>query len=209
LVIVLVLRNQVDYSQSLYAEGLKWNVVRTYEEFLSVSHKQNRYDYLRRWHLWREMGADVKIIDYELHKKDLLKTFLEATTLEIRQEDLAIPHAVANVTPSIDFLEMIRTCNIERPPEARRAFYEACAARVDEKATPELFQSRKYKVPDNTDEIFEQAARSNDLLAEELGLDKSTFLGGGLLQSLAEYKRYAPPNALAAMKVFIPSIIQR
>jgi hypothetical protein len=209
LIIVLILRNQIDYSQSLYAEGLKWNVVRTYEEFLSVAHKQNRFDYLRRWHLWKEIGAEVKVVDYELHKKDLLKAFLEATSLKILGEGLAIPHDAANVTPSIDFLEMVRTCNIGRPPEARRAFYEACAAHLDEKGTPELFQSRKYKVPDSADEVFEQAARSNDLLAEELGLDKSAFLDGGFRQRLAEYKSYDPPNALAAMRIFIPNIIQR
>jgi DNA-binding ferritin-like protein (Dps family) len=204
--VVLVARNQVDYSQSLYAEGIKWTNVRSFGEFLDRTEKQERYSYLRRYMLWNEIGASFALVDYDANKRDLLVSFLEKANINIYAGEFSIPKSTQNVTPSIDFLEMVRLCNVNRDVDCRREFYLKCYKKIVKNA-PDLMKKRHFCVPDNSLDIFRKAQIANNTLADILGVDKETFLGGSLIDRINKYADLPPPDPTIGMVRFIPLVL--
>jgi len=204
--VVLVIRNQVDYSQSLYVEGLKWAVIRPYDKFLAATEKQGRYSYLRRYQVWKEVASQVTFIDYERNKKDLLEAFLMQAKLNIDAKELQLPHDEQNVTPSIDFLEMIRVCNVNRDPDVRRELYEKSLSQVA-RHCPELLIKRSFCIPDSSTGVFARAEESNYLLADILGIKREDFLGGALSARVEDYQQCPPPDPLVGFKKLMPALI--
>lgn len=76
-----MLRNQIDFFQSLYLKYLKWRGIRTYGQFMEDPAKQGRYDFSRRYQLWTRADVKMIVIDYDSAKNSLLDEFLGALGL--------------------------------------------------------------------------------------------------------------------------------
>ena len=181
--IIMVLRNQVDYSRSLYIEHLKWGGLRTYGEFIRHTIKQKRYNFLRRYRLWQEAGARVTVIDYSSGR--LLKDFLGAIELSNLTNILELPPSEQNVTPSIDLMEFVRLVNQGLPPANRRGNYEKIVHQISS-VLPDLLKKRDFPIPPIAREIFMQEEANNYKLASILDLPQEHFLGGPIIDRLKD-----------------------
>lgn len=191
--VILVLRNQIDYSQSLYLEHLKWKGLHTYAEFMKATSRQHKYDFLHRYTVWKNAGTNVTVIDYDASRKRLLTEFFDTMGLSHLFSDLSIPTKDANVTPTIDLMEFIRLLNHAIPKQERRGNFDKIFKKVT-KDMPELLRKRAFPLPQIAKEIFEAEQNNNQRLAKLLGVVETDFLGGSLLERLHSFDHLAEPN---------------
>lgn len=176
-VVVLFLRNQVDYAQSLYLEHLKWAGVKDFASFLRMTARQQRYDFIRRLDLWESVADKVEVVDYDCSLNSLKTVFVESIGLGDHVDAFCEPEGDPNVTPSIDMMEFVRVLNSKIPREERRGNYERISAWIS-KNLPHLLKRRPFPIPEDCVQIFLAAEKSNCRLAERLGVDRNLFLGG-------------------------------
>lgn len=189
--VVMALRNQIDYSQSLYIEHLKWGGLRTYSEFMRHTLKQKRYNLLRRYRLWQEAGAKVAVIDYS--SGFLLEDFFSAIGLSDLTSMLDLPPSEQNATPSIDLMEFVRLVNQGLPPADRRGNYENILHQISS-AMPDLLKKRDLPLPLIAREIFLREEENNRKLAEILDVPQEHFLGGPMINRLTDYDLVPDPD---------------
>lgn len=191
--VVIFLRNQVDYAQSLYIEHIKWGGEKTFREFLDV---KNKFDFFEKVNLWRSAGFNVKVVDYDQCRDDILANFWAASGLQINAADLEVGQNEKNVSPAVDFMELVRQLNISTEKDSRRERYlkmYKCLQKGVE-GTEAIFPKRKWSYPLGTRPIVEQWQKSNRKLANLLGEEFDVFLGGPLLPKFACLREFEPPN---------------
>jgi hypothetical protein len=191
--IIGFLRNQIDYAQSLYIEHLKWGGALTFREFLDNT--QRKFDFFEKFSCWQNLQFDTRMLDYDACKGDLLRHFLDATELRVDGLDFTPPDGAKNVSPSIDFMELVRQLNVGSSPEVGRRRYLDMAAGLEAlfpDASP--FPLREWRFPVGTHQTVREWQQSNRRLAELLGEDFEQFLGGPLLPRFVAMRDYLPPN---------------
>lgn len=203
--IVFFFRNQVDYIQSLYLEGLKWNAIRTYSEFIAKVREQGRLSYLGRYEIMERLGVKSSIIDYDVHKRDITAAFIAAAGLP---DCLETPERkTSNESISIDFLDMIRICNRNTPFDKRHNLFAKGLGFIKKNA-PEFLEKRNFPIPQEHWEGFLQAEAENRELARKLGMDEAGFLLGGLAAKLEEHSKFPPPDATVAVEKLVPLLLK-
>jgi hypothetical protein len=189
--IILVFRNQLDYAQSLYAEHIKWGGIQSFREFVEMMTKRQKLDFEYRVKVWESNGATVHIVDYDLEKESLLETVLGRCHFDVKllhSEGLNV-----NLTPGIDFMELVRQINIITPIEKRRQRYLDICAIKD--ARLEVLKERRYwQFPTECRDLLVALQAGNHRLAKSLNLNPITFLGGSLIQRFQKLKSASPPN---------------
>jgi hypothetical protein len=202
--VVLVLRNQLDYARSRYLEHIKWGGIRTFADFLDLTSARNIYDFEARVDIWQATGATVKIVDYDQCRDVLLQEFLQCAGLQAPVEKLAIADAQPNVTPAVDFMELVRLSNIGIEPQLRRGRYHKLLA-LAEGELAFLTKRREWPFPDGFRSSVVAMQESNWSLARRLDRDPKTFLGGALLDRFKALREYPPPNIHAVIDKYIYS----
>lgn len=192
--IVLVLRNQIAFLQSLYLEHLKWSGVCTFAEFLRFPEVRRKADYDAKVGIWEATGADLHVIDYDsVSSGGLLTAFLAAAGLPADASGFSAGASRANVSPSIDFMEFVRLSNIPLARESRRANFLAISASEDPRLAA-LKTHRPWPIPPQFRTFLEELEAGNARVAARLGLDPATFLGEPLLPRFEALAEAAPPN---------------
>lgn len=202
--VVIFLRNQIDYAQSLYVEHIKWGGQETFKEFLDTCGK---FNFLEKVSLWRQAGFDVRVADYDSCKQDILKSFLKIAGISIDATILDLPSVRKNVSPPIDFIELVRQLNITTDKKTRRARYAALneqLARSNSKLRT-VFNKREWGFPVSAWSIVECWERQNQELALSLGVSSSSFLGGSVIERFNELKQFDPPNLSTFLLSDFPS----
>ena len=191
--VVMVLRNQLDYAQSLYIEHVKWGGEKTFSEFLDTADK---FDFNKRVNIWRSAGFDVEVLDYDLIRDSLLERFLHAIDNSIEVSSLVVNDLTRNVSPPIDFVEFVRHLNIGTPKESRRLRYVELKNLYDRPNSEfqKLFKKRAWGYPQGVASKVESWQLGNQDLALSLELNPSQFLGGHLMPRYFELTKLAPPN---------------
>ena len=189
--VILVLRNQLDYSQSLYLESLKWGEVKLFHEFINTLTEKNKLDHINRINMWKSCGVTVHVIDYERNKPNLLQSFIDKCGLEIEMKQPK--RASMNATPGIDFMELVRQINLTAPPESRRQQYlDLCV--LKDSRLKKLKKQRTWPMPSECKDLLIKLQADNARLAGKLGLDPDSFLGGSLVTRYDDLKQSYPPN---------------
>ncbi|WP_091512533.1 sulfotransferase domain-containing protein [Microbulbifer yueqingensis] len=191
--VILFFRNQVDYAQSLYIEHIKWGGEATFKEFLDSNKK---FDFFSKFKLWQSAGFDVEVVDYDSSRRDILTAFLQVAGIELPVNNLCRPELRKNVSPSIDFVELIRQLNIGCDKRKRRSQYVALTNQLVKKSKKleKVFVKRPWRYPVGSQGIVEAWESENYKLCGELGLDPSAFLGGPLIDRFVSLEKYEPPN---------------
>lgn len=190
-VVLLFVRNQVDYCQSLYIEHLKWGGVENLESFIDQTLRQDRYNYLRRYDTWCEAGAEVRVVDYDNNVKNITGAFLKELDCYKLFEHIGVPSEKSNLSPSIDFMEFVRLVNFGIPVEKRRSFYEQALSFYSNEEL--FFEKRMFSMPAIFEKVVRQENINNKELAKKLELNHD-FLGGSLEDKLICRNRFAPPD---------------
>ncbi len=189
--VILVLRNQIDYAQSLYIEYIKWGGVVTFAEYIEWLEKQNRFDFESKFHLWKETGASVHVIDYDRYKNNLIGRFLEVCNLD--PETTVAPLKKMNESPGIDFMELVRQCNIKLEAGKRREFYLKMM-RLNSSQLKSIMRPRQWQFPSQKKSILKGFNESNMKLAQNIGASPTEFLGGNLMEKYYSRVAKLPPN---------------
>ncbi|WP_444903962.1 hypothetical protein ACJJIU_01540 [Microbulbifer sp. CnH-101-E] len=190
--VILFLRNQIDYAQSLYMEHLKWGGVESFREFLDFSNKFNFYEKVR---MWKDSGFDVRVSDYDRSKKDILSEFLTSANLDINSDEFITPNVGVNVSPPIDFLELVRQLNVTKKKKIRRKKYLSLHNKLlQSEVMQDLFKKRAWGYPSGARKIVEHWRDTNNNLVNFLGENPSNFLGGDLFEKYSRLSEFAPPN---------------
>lgn len=202
--VVLVLRNQLDYARSRYLEHIKWGGIRTFSDFLDRTTGRNIYDFEARVDTWQATGATVKIVDYDQCRDVLLQEFLQCAELPTDAQRLKVVNAQTNVSPAVDFMELVRLSNVGIAPELRRDRYHKLLA-LAEGELAFLTERREWPFPDRFRPSVVAMQESNWRLARSLDRDPKTFLGGALLDRFKALREYPPPNIHAVIDKYIHS----
>lgn len=173
--VILFLRDQVSYCQSLYAEHIKWGGILDFAEFLKRTIKQDRYAYLAKYRNWALQVSAMKVVDYNVARTHLINTFVESLGIRGNLPPAQEGGFNANPTPSIAFLNMVRTLNHGIPKPARRAFY-VDLLQLATAAYPEVLERTTFTIPARFEALFTQEAANNRVLAERIGYHPETFL---------------------------------
>lgn len=191
--VILVLRNQLDYAQSLYVEYIKWGGDQSFSEFLLTTDK---FDFSKRVKLWRDSGFKVAILDYDQFKNQLLDKVLHLLRAPIDEGELSISSSTKNVSPPIDFIELVRHLNVDTPREARRSRYNELKMQLDRPNSQlkKIFKKRPWGYPLGMAPKVETWQLSNIELAISFNLDPSNFLGGDLMGRYFNLTKLPPPN---------------
>lgn len=202
--VVIFLRNQIDYAQSLYIEHVKWGGEQTFKEFLDTCGK---FNFREKVGIWKEAGFDVKVVDYDRCDNDILSCFLSAADIDIGRESFELPALRKNVSPSIDFIELVRQLNIATDKELRRSRYASLCEELEKKGgrLDAVFSKRAWGFPTSAWPIVEAWERENQQLAMSLGIDPLFFLGGSVIDRFNQLKNYAAPNLSAFLLSGFPA----
>ena len=174
--IVIFLRDQVSYCQSLYAEHIKWGGVLDFSEFIKRTIKQGRYSYLEKYQSWEQFADHVIVVDYNAVRNNLLPAFLEAIGFEYSEFTDSRGTSKINPTPSMDFLNVVRLLNNGVCKSERRQFYIDLLKLVTQKH-PQLLERHDITLPLKFKTFFEQELHKNSHLATLLDRDPEDFLG--------------------------------
>ncbi|EON93897.1 hypothetical protein MARLIPOL_01170 [Marinobacter lipolyticus SM19] len=193
LIVIICLRNQLDYCQSLYIEHLKWGGTQDFEAFINLTLRQQRYDYYRRYQCWRDAGAEVRVIDYDDAKGELIDRFFKAIDQEDILPKVSVPVNRENVTPSIDLMEFVRLLNVGIQPELRRENYQRIVDSVRKKV-PELLVKRAFPIPPSCIKEFTKQSALNEELAKIYSVDPEYFLRGNVSNRVEKISEMANPS---------------
>lgn len=195
--IVLVLRNQIAYLQSLYLEHLKWSGVCTFAEFLRFPEVRRKSDYEEKVEVWAGTGAELQIVDYDAAAEtSLFQAFLSAAGLPVEMSRFHPTETRENVSPSVDFMEFVRLSNVGLAREARRSNFLAIHRSEDPRLRT-LKTHRPWPVPSQFRSFLEKLEAGNARVADRFGNDPATFLGGPLLPKFRALSTTTPPNVSA------------
>jgi len=191
-VVILYVRNQVDYVQSLYAESLKWGGTHTYKQFIDIANKKNKLDNLYRYKTWVDSGVDgLVVLSYDQVRQDLLGSFLDTLNLsDLDQDGIKGNELNQNVTPSFQFLEDVRCSSLDLPRPERRDNYLKMYKEWLKSDEGAVFSGKeKLVVPPAFDGIF-AAHEMNNLLLEKIvvGTMSGTWLSS-LRSEVADRKK--------------------
>lgn len=200
--VVVVMRNQVDYARSRYIEHIKWGGIRTFREFLDVTVPRQEYDFDHKVATWEAAGANVRIVDYDKAKRALLEEFLACAGFPVSQEELTIAEQAHNVSPSIDFMELVRLSNVGVEPALRRDRYLRLLELAETKLSV-LLPSRDWPFPPRTLPMIDEMQKSNRRLAQRLGYDPDEFLGGALVPRFVGIRDNPQPTIRALIEQYI------
>ena len=179
--IIMCLRNQIDYSQSLYTEHIKWGGTIPFRKFLRKLIRSGGTNYNARYNQWRAIADDIKVIDYELHENDILAPFFEALPLEGFNPTPPAASRRSNSSLSPDFMEMVRQYNQGCNKQDGRRNFEALEKSFAKNSTA-LLKPREWRFPDGFRPFIEAASAQNCALAGKLNVDENAFLGGKLTE---------------------------
>ena len=202
--IVIFLRNQIDYAQSLYIEHVKWGGQETFKEFLDTCGK---FNFLEKIGMWQQVGFPVHVVDYDACRSNILESFLETSGVTLAVSSLEFPQVKKNVSPSIDFIELVRQLNITTDKGTRRARYAALNEQMEKENSKlsAIFHKREWAFPVSAWSVVERWERENHELALSLGVKDSSFLGGSLIARFKHLKAFDPPNLNAFLLSGFPS----
>lgn len=190
--IILSLRNQIEYAQSLYSEYLKWGGIQTFLEFLETPDKFNFY---KKYCIWKKNFEVLNLIDYDHSKHDLLNVFLKAAGTTLSGSAFDEANIFKNTSPPIDFMECVRQTNLLLAHNRRRDnFLNLWDKLVSTPNYEELFQSRDWGYPLEAKDHVINWENENKKLSKILASPKPKFLDESLVTKFNNKINLPPPN---------------
>ena len=191
--IIMCLRNQIDYCQSLYTEHIKWGGTIPFRKFLRKLIRSGSTNYNARYNQWRAVADEVIVIDYEAHDSNIIGPFFEALPLDGFHPNPPAASNRSNSSLSPDFMELVRQFNQGcSKPEGRRNF--ETLEKSFAKHSAALLEPRQWRFPDGFRPFIEAASAQNCALAEKLEVDEKEFLGGSLTKRFNEKTSLDEPS---------------
>ncbi len=191
--IIMCLRNQIDYSQSLYTEHIKWGGSIPFRKFLRKLIRSGGTNYNARYNQWRSIAGDIKVIDYESHEHNIVAPFFDALPLEGFEPTPLATAGRSNSSLSPDFMEMVRQYNQGYSKQDGRRNFEALEKSFAKNAAS-LLEPREWRFPDGFRPFIEAAGAQNRALAEKLNVDENEFLGGKLTERFEQKSSLDEPS---------------
>lgn len=189
--ILVILRNQLDFAQSVYFESIKWGSTQTFEEFVEEHLSIGSFDYLSKVARWREKGFYVTVLDFDAVKSDLLRQFLHTLPSHPPFDQLELPDGIVNESLSPEAMEFIRRRNTELPDvEDRREEFLSLYRRLHNSGS-HWAKSRPVPLPGILLDQIGHFTEANARLARSIGKGEG-FLKGSLSTYLDKWEQSCP-----------------